>query len=275
MALTYAQCSEIVRGRLNLPTTAKLRIQKAVSNALQIFSERIIDDVNKRYMLTTPRSVTATPTLGVIDLGATVTGYKIMIDRLHQGRLYNVNRTFTASNVSTVTDTITVVDAGLAENARVRFTNSGGALPAPLVIDTDYFILNLSEDGTFQLYTDENDPDTLINLTTTGTGTQTITSAFLANEQPLQRLTNPDFTAFSLNYADAASDKFWWLIGTSLYVYKGDGTPITTSIQFSVPKNARLVDFATSPLQELQDEFIDVLTELVAQGEAPRQAPAK
>ena len=140
-------------------------------------------------------------------------------------------------------------------------------MPDPLELDTDYNIniVNAST-GTFRVYQIDGDVETLIEFTTQGTGTHSIVASFVANEQPLQMLSNPDFTAFPLNFADGANDKYWWLIGTSLYVYRGDGNPITTTIQFSVPYTASLTSFATSPIQELQDEFIDVLTELVAKG---------
>lgn len=272
MSLTYPQVSAIVRGRLNLPTLAKLRIQKTIPNALQIFSERLALDANKRHVILTPLSVTGTPTVGILDLSTLVTSNRLMIDKLHLGHIYNANyKTFSSSAINITTNVITIVDNGFTEGLRVTLTTTAG-LPAPLIVGTSYYIhITDGAAGAFQLLTTRWDNSTFVDFSTTGSGVQTITTPTMLMTQPLSYLRNPDTVNFPIAWSSADSDKFWWLIGFNLYAVKGDGQPITTALQFNVPHSIVLSEFATSPLQEFQDEFLDTVTELVAQGEAKRE----
>lgn len=80
---------------------------------------------------------------------------------------------FTADNT---TDTCTKVAHGLLTgDGPIRVSNSGGALPAGLAAATDYWILKTGTD-TFKFATtlDNALSNTPINLTTNGTGTQTL-----------------------------------------------------------------------------------------------------
>jgi uncharacterized phiE125 gp8 family phage protein len=56
----------------------------------------------------------------------------------------------------------------LTVGATVRFTNSGGALPAPLVVDTDYFIQSLPTATSFTLAATSG--GAVIDITSAGTG---------------------------------------------------------------------------------------------------------
>lgn len=56
----------------------------------------------------------------------------------------------------------------LAVGDAVRFTNSGGALPAPLAVDTDYYIQSLPTATSFTLSATQGGP--VLDLTTAGTG---------------------------------------------------------------------------------------------------------
>lgn len=274
MSLTFQTVASQVRGRLNLPTSSKLRIQKAIPNALQIFSERIAMDENKRHMILTPLSVTGTPAVGILDLATLVTSNRLMIDKLHLGHIYNANyKTFSAAAVNITTNAITILDNGFYEGLRVTLTTSAG-LPAPLALATSYYIHIIDGAlGSFQFLTTQGDTSTAVDFSTTGSGTQTIITPTLPMTQPLSELENPDLVNFPIAWASVDSDKFWWLIGTNLYAFKGDGQPITTALQFNVPRDLILTDFATSPIQTLQDEFLDVVTELVRESEANRDNP--
>ena len=59
------------------------------------------------------------------------------------------------------------------EQSRVRFTNVGGALPAPLAANTDYWVI-ASGLGSKTLKVSAARAGTVVNLTTDGTGTHTI-----------------------------------------------------------------------------------------------------
>jgi hypothetical protein len=273
MSLTYPQAAELVRGRLGLGSSAKLRIQKEVSNALQIFSERLATDENKRHLILTPRTVVGTPTNGILDLATLVTSDRIMVDKLHLGRLYHVGgRTFVPGDVDTAADTITVTDNTIPDGTLIQFTATGGSLPFGLGAGTDYYKGTTIGD-TFQVFTDSS-LTSLVDLTSSGSATfVTISTPNTPDPAPMQRLKNPNFTSMVQPWADTTQDKFWWLIGNSLYCFKGDRTPINTPVQFNVPHTIALTEFGTSsPIGQLQDEFIDALTELFVKAEAERDA---
>jgi hypothetical protein len=269
--MTPAQASEIVRGRLQLPTSAKLRIQKNIPNALQIFSERIATDDNKRHIILTPKTVTGTPTLGVLDLADLIETTGIMVDKLHLGNIYNDPiRTFTDSNVDLTNNVIDLPNNRLEYDTLVNFVTTG-VLPSPLLADADYYIASDDRDGsTFGIFTGTT--RTRVTLTSTGMGTQTILTPDVPAAQPMSMLINPEITSYPVAWMDADTDKFWWLIGSILYVFDGTGQPLTNVLQFNVPHTVSLSEFAESPaLQSLQDEFIDTLIELTAQAEAKRE----
>lgn len=271
MALSYPQAAEIVRGRLGLGPSSKLRIQKEVPNALQIFSERLATDENKRHLILTPRTVVGTPTNGILDLSTLVTSERIMIDKLHLGRIYHVGgRTFVSGDVDTSADTITITDNTIPDGTLIQFTSTG-ALPFGLGPGSDFYKGSTVGD-TFQVFTDSS-LTTLVDLTSQGSGTMSVITPLISDPAPMQRLKNPNFTNLVQPWVDTTQDKFWWLIGNSLYCFKGDRTAINTPVQFNVPHTIALSEFgSSSPIGQLQDEFIDALTELFAKAEAVRDA---
>ena len=78
-------------------------------------------------------------------------------------------------SVDTGTDTITTTyPHHFKADSRLRFINSGGALPAPLVAGTDYFVRSTGLTATaFRLATGGG-AGTPVDLTTAGSGTNTI-----------------------------------------------------------------------------------------------------
>ena len=73
--------------------------------------------------------------------------------------------------VNAATDVVTIVGGiwkPLAIGDTVRFTNSGGALPAPLTVDTDYFVNSTPTSSTFTLSLTSG--GALLDLTDAGTG---------------------------------------------------------------------------------------------------------
>lgn len=78
-------------------------------------------------------------------------------------------KTFTADSA---TDIITSTSHGFTSNQAIKVENSGGALPAPLVTNTLYYVRDVTT-HTFKLSASAG-PGSAINLTTNGTGTQSI-----------------------------------------------------------------------------------------------------
>jgi uncharacterized phiE125 gp8 family phage protein len=90
------------------------------------------------------------------------------------GRLAAVRFTFTAGHAAPMTadataDTVTLRGwPALAVDAALRFSNSGGGLPAPLVADTDYYVRTAPGGGVYTVSATLGGP--LLDLTTAGTG---------------------------------------------------------------------------------------------------------
>lgn len=132
-----------------------------------------------------------------------------------------LNQTFTADSG---TDLLTVATtSSLYSGTPVTVSNSGGALPAPLAAATTYYVINVSG-TTIQLAATAADVNTgtQIDLTTNGTGTQTITvdyaayvSGQIAGEQAHQILTT-ELAAHTHTYGQQV-------------VLEGNGSTITSA----------------------------------------------
>ena len=74
-------------------------------------------------------------------------------------------------SVNVGTDTVSIMGGvwrALSVGDALRFTNSGGSLPAPLMLDTDYFVKTVPTTTSFTLSATSG--GALIDLTTAGTG---------------------------------------------------------------------------------------------------------
>lgn len=104
------------------------------------------------------------------------------------------NYTFVAADVNTAANTINVTDTqnALTLGRRVQFSNSGGGLPAPFVAATDYYVTTPDPDfDGFRFATSYDNAlaGTAIDITTTGSGTQTM---ILNLYEPAKRGMSPD-----------------------------------------------------------------------------------
>lgn len=84
----------------------------------------------------------------------------------------NFNAGYSASFTAADTDVCTCSSRTFANADKVRIYNSGGALPAGLSTDTDYYVRDISG-STFKLYTAATG-GTAVNITDAGTGTHYI-----------------------------------------------------------------------------------------------------
>lgn len=103
-------------------------------------------------------------------------GYTQDASNYYDISLQTAGQTFTAV---AATDLCTAAAHGLQTGDAVQVTNSGGGLPAGLVISVTYYVIKVSAD-TFKLATTPANATagTAIDLTTAGTGTQTICKLF-------------------------------------------------------------------------------------------------
>jgi microcystin-dependent protein len=80
--------------------------------------------------------------------------------------------------INSTTNTIAIPNHGFARNTfPVRISNTGGALPVPLTVDTTYFVI-IVDQGTIRLAVSEANAlaNTAVDFTTQGTGTHKIVS---------------------------------------------------------------------------------------------------
>lgn len=94
-----------------------------------------------------------------------------------------VVKNFATTDVSTAADTITIADHGLSNMQKVRFTTTG-TLPAGLSLATDYYVMYSSPSLIQVSSTYDPANPALVNITSQGTGTHTVTSqdVLLAND---------------------------------------------------------------------------------------------
>jgi len=90
----------------------------------------------------------------------------------HNDITINFNAGYSASFTAADTDICTCSARTFTDATRVRLYNSGGALPAGLSTDTDYYTRDISG-STFKFYTAATG-GTAVNITDTGTGTHYI-----------------------------------------------------------------------------------------------------
>ena len=78
--------------------------------------------------------------------------------------------TFVPGDVDDTTDIITSTAHGMSNDQVLRFTNTGGALPAGLEINTDYYVINANVND-FQVSLTSGGG--AVDMTDAGTGTHT------------------------------------------------------------------------------------------------------
>lgn len=128
-------------------------------------------------------AVTTAPTKGtpVVDLMT----YHVNGPMLHMNWQYEEDVIATEATFTAVgsTDIMTVTSHGFRTGIKVRVSNSGGALPTGLAASTDYYVIVINA-NTFYLATTLLNAQTgnHINITSNGTGTNTITPQAVAGD---------------------------------------------------------------------------------------------
>ncbi|MDL5055899.1 hypothetical protein [Geitlerinema calcuttense] len=112
---------------------------------------------------------------------------------------------FDPSDVDTGTDEITITAHGLTTGQPIRFTNSGGGLPAPLSASTVYYAIRINA-NVFQVAASVSDATNgiEIDLTTAGTGSHFLQVYVRLNTiSGISFLDNGGFQAFATGYPTA------------------------------------------------------------------------
>ena len=184
------------------------------------------------------------------------------------------DRNFTTADVNTTTDTITDTAHGLKTSSRVRFT-AGGTMPAGLEADKDYHVRAVDAD-TLAFFTSAQDADddvSRIDLTSTGSGTNTFGLSVSPQVLSVATIPAPSGDPSSVGRANIAHDQLWALVRrtisgtTKLYVEFMEDTFEPAD----VPDDAFMVDAGISAnasatvgpftAAHLADELVDILAD--------------
>lgn len=255
----------------------------AVARALQgsggVFDQLQDLNANMRQMLVAQSTAQAVPTANLLyngELGHSnftwieVTGTPSGDKNAECSFWYSHNKpasshTFIDSNVNTGADTITLSSHEFTTGCTVDFTLTGGALPAPIVISTTYFVIYVDA-NTIKLATTVAlaEAGTAINITTQGTAAETFTiQQQLLSTTAYTSATNNELKTMAHSTFDPRYSK--WDSSTG----QGDLTG-TTSIDALMPSNN--VDATTtlarvSMIAARKNSFIEFATDtLMAAG---------
>lgn len=130
------------------------------------------------------------------------------------------------TSIDTGTDVITTAGHTLVDGDQVRFTTTD-ILPAPLDIDTIYFVNVLAGSTTFAVYNNYADAiaDTSrVNMTTTGTGTQTVTKLSDIEIDGLTEIKIINNEIIDKRREDLAETIFPYFKDTTYYPFTADTT---------------------------------------------------
>ncbi len=164
----------------------------------------------------------------------------VVLGRVPQNDNIAINANAPAENLITLVDTttnlLTLAEHGMSDGNMIRL-NSTLTLPAPLVVDGNYYIFTNTETDTFALAPTYNDAvagTNLIDLTTTGTGDITIptlqTREIQINNNEIldddrETLLPPLYNALSgIDWTDVKADTTglgWYEIGDVIHFTQG------------------------------------------------------
>ena len=151
--------------------------------------------------------------------------------------------TFTAA----VTDIVTMTDHGFGKaNAYagpVRVSNSGGALPTGLAASTDYWIRVIDRD-TFKLYATEaaaqSASGTAVNITGTGSGTQTLSQQNVFN-------TPIHISRLKIDTGNGGNVLITYTTDAGDELVKADSTPADDTLEWPLRKRVEAFYVQTLP----------------------------
>ena len=260
------------RERLNLPPSEIPRLMTYIPTALNLLARDVASDPVRRYLLVTNKTNVTSTITGAnsryySDLSTVIGIYGVMIDQLRFGTIYYslTAKTFTNLDVNTGNNRITVTDHNFLPGTRIWLTASG-SLPSPLTVLTDYYVLVVGA-STISLcltYADAIAETNPVDLTTTGSGTNTITPQ---NYEVVQLLSSPNIGSFEsslpINYI------YGWRDRNLLYI----SGAVSGTLSYAVPFQPTLDNFATDgSLAQLEADLLDKMVQVaISAGYEPKQ----
>lgn len=259
MALNNRLCAEIIRQKMNLPDDSQAaRIINQIPEALKGTARKMVADPYTRQLFTTNKLTTTLPlTAGQADLSTGYGSYQFFLEYFDLGQVYLIF-SVPVTGVSTIDNLLTISSslASFADDQIVQFSSTL-TLPAPLVVNTDYYIGGYT-DGVFFVSTTLG--GSAINLTTAGTGTISLIKTPLTDASvPMQRV-NPQQAPLTQYLGSVFT--FFYIQNNALCVL-----PSTTpgSLAFAVPYYPTTVA-ALPASAEVERNFLEKLLELCTPG---------
>lgn len=285
MALTPQLVQEIVRQRLGSSSDeVAARVLMQIPHALKSFGSVIAADPHLRPLLQTDRRSTRLPIAqgdrtdanvvsgfsnGIVTLSSGYDTWQFLLEWLDVGQIYFQPAT-TISTINPGTDRITLstpLNFEVADGMSVILTSTGG-LPGGYVSNTLCYVYDYNGTDALSLVTTYNDPDTLIDFSTAGTGLRRLVS--ITYNYPLQRLRSPA-QANLPNYLD----------GTFTYFYVQDGSLVVLRddciggmVACALPTYP-LTLAAMPDSEEAERIFLQIITDMVVQPASQAVAQTK
>lgn len=262
MSLNDQQVAVLASKRLKMDGRSLLMLASFTNNALNNLARQCAnDDYKRRYLMTAPASTTSTITNDssgryYTDLSTLMTTPQIMLDYLQYGTIFFIplTRTWTTGSVSG--NRISITNHTYQTGYAVQLTTTN-TLPAPLALNTTYYIIRISANVIEIATTYANAiAGTEIILSDVGAGVGTVVPI---GEYITQWLASP--TQASLISANPYFYPYIWIEGTLLYTDQIEGT-----FRYNVPFIPTL---DTLP-EVLESDLIDSVVQIaVTQGFHP------
>jgi len=263
MAWTEQNLAIAAAKRLQMDGKNLLTLQSFIPNALNNLARKTAnDDYQRRYLLSAPASTTASITNTgfkyYADLATLISSPQIMLDYLQYGTIFwqPASTTWLTTDVSG--NRISINDHGYQTGMPVLL-GSSNTLPAPLVINSVYYIIKISDNVISFATTQANAlAGTVIPLTDVGAGVGAATpqTEYVAQWQTPSQALLPPSIPYPYPYI--------WLSETLLRTNKENGT-----FAFNVPTIPTL---DTLPVA-LESDLVDAVVQIaVTQGFKPMSA---
>ncbi len=262
MAWTEQNLAIAASKRLRMDGESLLTLQSFIPNALNNLARKVAnDDYQRRYLMSAPLTTTASVTSDgnfryYAELSTLISTPQIMLDVLQYGTIFWVPalKTWTTSDVSG--NRIYIANHGY-QTGMPTLLSTTNALPAPLAINTTYYVVVISKNLiSFATSLANALAGTVVTLTDTGAGIGTSTPQV---EYASQWFGSP--TQGLLDASIPYPYPYIWLEGTLLYTNKQNGT-----FRFNVPFVPALENLPVA----LESDLVDALVHLaITQGFEP------
>jgi hypothetical protein len=244
--------------RLKQGASAIPTLMTYIPNALNNLGREIANDPFRRRLLQSDRTavqalVTSSGLSYYVDLSSLISSYGLMLEYMQLGTVF-YTYTLIVKSVDTAADTLTLDDtSGFLNGDAVIFTTTG-TLPGGMTANTAYYVL-VQNSATIKLYSDPNDPTSIVNISSTFTGTVTLNlqNAGYGDSQTCQWQASAGAAEFDTG-TTFPDYTYIWLIGNLMYTNRTLGT-----FSFTCPYLPLSLSVLPS---QLENDLVDAMVNL-------------